>query len=138
MAQSDGGAQKDSVAQNSDRHIGLAFPFSLDEDGRLTACTYEEHVKQSIRTLLLTARDQRVMRRDFGNRLGDYLFENIGATTAALIEKEILYTIGRYEPRVEIEGVQVSARTPGTISVEISYRILSTGGDDRLALTIGR
>lgn len=132
-------AQGDSGNQQGNRNIGLAFPLRLDGDGRLASCTYEEHVKQSIRTLLLTSREQRVMRRDFGNRLGAYLFENIGATTAALIKKEIIYTIGRYEPRVDIKSVQVSgAQAPGTLSVEITYRILSTGEDDRLALTIGR
>ncbi|MCL1848308.1 MAG: GPW/gp25 family protein [Clostridiales bacterium] len=133
------GAQGSGDTHGSDRNIGLAFPFQIDEDGRLMACTYEEHVKQSIRTLLMTSRDQRVMRRDFGNRLGDYLFDNIGVTTAALIEKEIVYTIGRYEPRVEIISVKASGtQAPGTMLVEVAYRILSTGQDDRLALTIGR
>ena len=131
--------QSDNSIQPANRSIGLAFPLQLDKDGRLMACTYEEHVKQSIRTLLLTSREQRLMRRDFGNRLGAYLYENIGATTAALIEKEIIYTIERYEPRVEIVGVQVRrVQTPGTLSVEIAYKILSTGEEDRLALTIGR
>lgn len=122
------------------KQTGLAFPFRLGEDGRLAACTYNEHVRQSIRTLLLTGRGQRRMRPDFGNRLGAYLFENIAGTTAALVKSEIIDTIGLYEPRVELADVQVrgDGRNPGTISVEIEYTVISTGAADRLALTIGR
>jgi phage baseplate assembly protein W len=129
-------AQKSSDSENK---IGLAFPLRLDENGALSSCTYEEHIKQSLRTLLLTSREQRVMRRNFGNRLGAYLYENIGPTTASLIRNEIISTVERYEPRVEIDGVQVRAgQDPGVISVELTYRITSTGAADRLALSIGR
>ena len=129
------------MAQTNDGEIkmGLAFPLRVEKDGRLAACTYEEHIKQSLRTLLLTSREQRIMRREFGNRLGDYLFENIGPTTAALIKDEIISTVERYESRVEIDGVEVrGGQTPGTINVELKYRITSTGEADRLALSIGR
>jgi phage baseplate assembly protein W len=80
------------------------------------------------------------MRPDFGNRLGDYLFENIGATTAALVKNEIKGTIARFEPRVALDDIEVreGAGGLGTISVEIAYRILSTGMTDRLAIDIGR
>jgi len=120
--------------------MGFAFPLRLGEDGRIAGCTYNEHIKQSIRALLLTARGQRVMRPDFGNVLGAYLFENIGETTAALIKSEITSAIERYERRVELGSVRVygEGRNPGVISVEITYTITSTGESDRLALNIGR
>ena len=134
--------------QQDEYRMGLAFPLRLDKrldsDGRLVAatlaaCTYEEHIKQSLRTLLLTSRQQRIMRRDFGNRLGDYLFENIGPTTAALARNEIINTIENYEPRVEIDDVKVRAgKELGVINIEILYKIASTGVADRLALSIGR
>ena len=129
-----------SQSDNTEKRIGLAFPLQLGEDGRLSACTYNEHIKQSIRTLLLTARGQRAMRPEFGNRLGAYLFENIDETTASLIKSEIIYTIERYEPRVELGDIQVAShlRDIGVIGVEIAYTIISTGASDQLSLTIGR
>ena len=127
-----------SQLYGSDGQIGLAFPLRLGKDGRLSGCTYEEHIKQSIRTLLLTSRDQRIMRRNFGSRLGDYLFENIDKTTTTLIKNEIIDTIGRYETRIEVDDVLVRrGQDLGTITAEIAYRVLSTGAADRLALTIG-
>ena len=136
-------------SKSNENKIGLAFPFkfvkgdSEDENGEkrrlLKACTYEEHIKQSIRALLLTGRRERVMRRDFGSRAGNYLFENIGATTTSLIQHEIKTTIARYEPRVELIGVKVnsSSRLPGVLSAEISYHVLSTDSADQLTVEFG-
>lgn len=130
------------MSQTNDREnrIGLAFPMKLSEDGRLMSCTYEEHIKQSLRTLLSTARGERVMRREFGNRLGAYLFENIGATTTSLIKREITSTVERFERRVELTDVRVQGGTanPALLSVELAYRIKSTGVADQLSLKIGK
>jgi len=131
------------MAQNDfgENSIGLAFPLRLGEDGRLMACSYEDHVRQSLRTLLLTGLRQRKMRPEFGSRLGDYLFENIDTTTAALVKSEIIEAIERYEPRVELGDIRVrggGGRDIGTINVEITYTIIYTGAADRVALTLGR
>jgi len=139
-----------SQSNSSENRIGLAFPLKFgdgksqtpsgDKSRRLMACTYEEHIKQSIRALLLTGRRERVMRRDFGSRAGAYLFENIGPTTALLIQHEITETIERYEPRVELTGVMVrgNPQSPGVLHAEIGYRILSTDKADQLTVDIGR
>ena len=128
-----------SQKSDSKSKIGLKFPLQL-EDGRLLACSYEEHIKQSLRTLLSTARGQRIMRPEFGNRLGAYMFENIGDTTASLVKNEIISTIEQSEPRIELSEVKVSggAHDIGTMQVELTYKIAATGEADRLVLNIGR
>ena len=135
--------------KSNENKIGLAFPMKFIKGEKentsgekfmlLKACTFEEHIKQSIRALLLTGRRERVMRRDFGSRAGSYLYENIGATTTSLIQHEIKTTIERYEPRVELIGVKVnsSSRLPGVLSVEINYRILSADTTDQLTIELG-
>jgi len=137
-------------SKNGENRIGLAFPLKLTDgnqvnaDGkanrRLMACTDEEHIKQSIRAILLTGPRERVMRRDFGNRAGAYLYENIGSTTASLVKHEIRSAIERYEPRVELTDIKVSGgrQGPGVLSVEISYRVLSTDANDQLTLDLRR
>ena len=131
------------MPETTETKIGLAFPLQLgapDKHGRrpLMACTYEEHIKQSLRTLLLTARGERVMRPDFGSGLGVYIFESIDATTASLIKSEVESAVARFEPRVDLLDVQVahSPRDPGVIRIELSYRIRSSGAVDQLALSI--
>ena len=135
-------------ANENNMRIGLSFPLQLEEraDGDekkprlLLGCSSEEHIKQSLRTLLLTGRGERVMRREFGNRLGAFLFENIDATTATLIKGEIRRAIEQYEPRVEIEEIKVLGhrRDPGVIGVELLYRISSTGVSQHFTMEIGR
>ena len=128
-------------ADSSVNKIGLAFPlrFSNGDTGSLMGCTREEHIKQSIRALLLTGKSQRVMRRDFGSRAGEYLFENIDASTATMVRHEIRRTVENYEPRVELIEVKVSgSRDPGVLSAEISYSVLETGVTDQLTVDLRR
>ncbi|NLT57996.1 MAG: GPW/gp25 family protein [Clostridiales bacterium] len=129
-----------SAHKDREHNIGLAFPLQVGEDGRLAACSEEAHIRQSLRTLLLTARGERVMRPEFGSRVGAYLYENIGATTAALIKNEVKSTVERFEPRVELIDVAVNggARDVAVLSVEVRYRIKSTGAADRLAVDVRR
>jgi len=129
-----------SLTNDNEKRIGLSFPLQLDENGRLMGCSYEEHIRQSIRTLLLTGRGERVMRREFGNRLGAFLFENIDATTATLIKSQVRSVVELYEPRVEIEEIKVlgTPREPGVIGVELFYRIRSTGASQSVNIKIGR
>ena len=128
-------------ADSSENRIGLAFPlkFSKGDRGSLIGCTREEHIKQSIRTLLLTGNSQRVMRPDFGSRAGEFLFENISATTSALIRHEIRRAIENYEPRVELIDIKVSgSRDPGVLITEITYTVLETGVTDQLSVDLRR
>ena len=131
-----------SQRSGSKNRIGLAFPlrFSEGDKGRLMACTPEEHIRQSILAILLTGTRQRVMRPDYGSRAGDYLFENIDATTATLIKHEISLAIEQYEPRVEVTNIKVGsgAPDPGVISVELHYQILDTGMADQLSVDLRR
>jgi phage baseplate assembly protein W len=133
------------MPEPTDRRIGLAFPLQLgekDKSGRrhLVGCTYEEHIKQSLRALLLTARGERVMRPEFGSGLGIFIFEGIDATTASLIKSEVESAVARFEPRVELLDVQVAhnPRDPGVLRIELSYRIKSSGAVDQLSMSVAR
>ena len=128
---------------DNDKRIGLAFPLRFamqptETAGPLAACSYEEHIRQSLRALLLTARRERVMRPEFGSGLGAYLFEAIDATTASLIKREVRSTVERFEPRVELLDVKVqnNASDPGVLRVAVEYRIKADGAVDQLSLDI--
>jgi phage baseplate assembly protein W len=151
MPPSDSGTSSGNSAVGNDsakNRTGLSFPLWLveseDANGkvirRLASCTYEEHIKQSIRALLLTGQRERVMRRDFGSRAGAYLYENIDVTTASLIQYEIKAAVERYEPRVELTDVKVKAggKDLGVLNVEVSYRILSTDTADQFTTEVRR
>jgi len=124
---------------DNEKKTGMAFPLQIEgEKGPLMACSYEEHIKQSLRILLLTAQGERVMRPGFGSGLNSYLFEGMNLTITSLIKYEIKTTITYFEPRVELLDVQVdsNAKDPGVLRLQLSYRIKSSGTYDQLVLSI--
>jgi len=136
------------MAGYDNKRIGMMFPLRFEEsDGvdksakpirYISPCTYEEHIRQSLRTLLLTARGERFMRPKFGSGLGAYLFEGIDATTVSLIKREVRGTVERYEPRVELTDVKVdhSVQDLGVLRIAVYYRIKSTGASDETSVEV--
>ena len=64
-------------------------------------------IKQSIKSLLLTRRGERLFNSDLGTSLSDLLFEPLDFGTASLIRDEIYQVIGTYESRIDIIELNV-------------------------------
>ena len=65
------------------------------------------------------------MRPDFGCRVHELLFEPRDAATAAHIQKYVNIALQRWEPRIQVLGVNVltDETVDGAIYVEINYFI---------------
>ena len=63
-------------------------------------------VAQSIKGLLLTRRGERPFQPDLGSGLQNLLFEPLDYGSGALIKKEIIETLNRYEPRIRITNLE--------------------------------
>ena len=113
---------------------GLAFPLALDENGQFQLNQLDAHVRQSIQLILGTGRGERVMRPDFGAGLTDLVFAPASAATLALVQHEVREALVRYEPRIDILALDVTAdpETPGRLVIEVDYRVRRT--DTRLNL----
>jgi phage baseplate assembly protein W len=106
---------------------GLGFPVTADAAGALNVAAYEDSVSQAIWIILATARGERRMRPDFGCGINDLVFQNNNAATAGRVSREVNDALLRFEPRVEVLNVQVSAADGGaTMLVDIAYRIRTT------------
>lgn len=94
-------------------------------------------VKQSIKTLLLTNRFEKPYKPQFGANLSSLLFDLADADTGAEIASAIKSTIERYEPRVAIQRLEVSA-TPdyNSVNVTVEFRVLSTDQVDTLRVSV--
>jgi phage baseplate assembly protein W len=117
---------------------GLSFPPRVGADGRLAVSADEDNVRESIRLVLLTEPDERLMREEFGCGLRRFLFEPNTATTRALIRDRVAQAIGRWEPRVALDDVTVEA-DPGNarlVAVTILFRLVATQAAGRVALTL--
>lgn len=87
-------------------------------------------VAQSIKGLLLTRRGERPFQPDLGSGLQNLLFEPLDYGSGALIKKEIIETLSRYEPRISISNLQCYPDvTNNGYEVELEYIIL--GREDK-------
>jgi len=96
--------------------------------GGVVPSLFEDAVRQSVWLILATAPGERVMRPDFGCRIHDLLFATASATTIGLAAEAVRGALLRWEPRVEVESVVVTA-DPGdaaTLWIDIAYVVLAT------------
>ena len=87
-------------------------------------------ISQAIVNLLLTNKGERLFQPELGSGIYGTLFEPLDYGTAGLIRAEIVDTIGRYEPRINVNNVIVIPDFDGNgYTVELSYIV--RGREDR-------
>jgi phage baseplate assembly protein W len=118
----------ESHQRNEFLGTGIAFPLSVTDDGLIAMNALEDHVRQSILLILQTARGERVMRPDFGCDLDELVFEPLRQATYTLAEHHVKQALIRFEPRIEVLGVQVAAspQQQDDLLIHLRYRVRST------------
>lgn len=112
---------------------GFAFPFHFDPAGGGVALSeYEENIRQNISIILGTQPGERQMLPDFGCRIHELLFAPDNSYAGQLAARHVEDALQRWEPRIEVIGVEAVPDPTGAIRVEVSYRIISTGVTERL------
>jgi phage baseplate assembly protein W len=108
--------------------VGWAFPLRLAADRSLETAAYEEDVRESIRIILGTRRNERVMRPDFGAGLEDFVFEPVSVTTIEALRKRVEEALVDWEPRIDVEQVEVSTDRAlrNRLLISLDYRVRST------------
>ncbi len=107
---------------------GLAFPFQVNPRGEIALVAAERDIEQSIHIILSTRPGERVMRPTFGCRAHELLFAPRDSATEGLLAEYVEQALGRWEPRIEVQNVDVSSdpQQDGALLVEIDYRIKAT------------
>jgi phage baseplate assembly protein W len=108
--------------------VGWAFPLRLDPRGRIALVRREQDIEQAIRVILETPIGQRVMRPEFGCQIHELVFAPNDATTAGLAAYYVQEALGRWEPRIDVQRVDVGPDPDDTsqLLIEISYTIRAT------------
>jgi uncharacterized protein len=105
---------------------GWSFPPAFGAGGREVATVAgEEDIAQSLHIIFATELGERVMRDDFGCDLHRYVFEEADNTLLTKIRSAVSDAILYHEPRIKLDGVDVSesAETPGLIAISVTYAI---------------
>ena len=105
--------------------VGWAFPPRLGADGRIAEAAYEEDVREAITIVLGTHPGERVMRPDFGAGLNQFVFEQVNPGTLARVEARVRDSLITWEPRIDLDQVQVTADGPALL-IELTYRVRAT------------
>ena len=100
-----------------------------DEHGRLSFPSLAESVQQNLQVILSTRTGEQLMRPDYGAGLTEFLGQPDSLTTRRRIYDLVNTAIARWEPRVQLDRVDVAdfPRKPGKLRVEIAYRLRRTG-----------
>jgi phage baseplate assembly protein W len=107
---------------------GLAFPLSVDSRGGIAMVHEESDIDQAITIILGTAPGERPMRPEFGCGVHDYVFDTIDAGTVGRMEEEVRRALTRWEPRIDVEGIDfdLDGVDRGVLAIQIDYRIRAT------------
>ena len=107
---------------------GWAFPFHFDPaTGRVATSEFEENIRQSITVILGTRQGERQMMPKFGCRIHELLFAPNTTATARRARRFVEDALERWEPRIKVIEVHAISTPTGSIEVEVSYKIPSTG-----------
>jgi uncharacterized protein len=108
---------------------GWSFPVRLDPStGDVAIAVYLEDIRQAILIILRTALGERVMRPDFGAGLETLVFEPVNTTTMALTKHRVEQGLVTWEPRIDVNDVQVTTDPTmrNTLRISIGYTVRAT------------
>jgi uncharacterized protein len=102
---------------------GWAFPLRISPSGGIALVRRERELEEAMRLILLTYPGERPMRPEFGSRVRDFVFRDARIENTALLAHEVRSSLSRWEPRVDIGEVTVSADPddPALLYVDIRY-----------------
>ncbi|MBW3578949.1 MAG: GPW/gp25 family protein [Actinobacteria bacterium] len=113
---------------------GLAFPLRTSTTGALALVEDRTELEEAIRLIVGTAPGERPMRPEFGCRIHDYVFAPINDTTIGSIIHAVERAMERWEPRIDVERVEVFAddETEGLLYIRLSYRVKESNDERNL------
>jgi len=99
-----------------------------DATGMIALVSGAAELEQAMYLVLATSLGERPMRPEFGSRLQEFVFAPADATTAALIAGEVRASLMRWEPRITVDDVLVTADAdePSTLWIDVHYTERST------------
>lgn len=86
-----------------------------------------DHLRQSVRDILMTPIGSRVMRRDYGSRLFELIDAPINRGTIMEIYAATAEALEKWEPRLQLQSVQVVSAQPGQVELDMTALYLPEG-----------
>lgn len=84
------------------------------------AITDIDHLRQSVRDILLTPQGSRIARREYGSLLSALIDQPQNPALRLQIMSAIYLALCRWEPRLTLEVINISGNLDGSMVVELS------------------
>jgi hypothetical protein len=110
---------------------GISWPMHVDHTGSIALTQGATDLDRSIRVVLSTAPNERVMRPRFGCRIWEMLFEPVTPTLYAEIQAAVFDALAQWEPRVTVQSVDVIQDDADHALVRISVNYVVRATNDK-------
>ncbi|KVN28367.1 GPW/gp25 family protein [Burkholderia ubonensis] len=104
---------------------GWAFPPVFSPEDGVSMVAGAEDVRQSLRILFSTLPGERIMRREYGCDLNQFMFANISAGLMTSMKAIIADSVLNCEPRAEVTEVDFrhNATALNELQIQVTYRL---------------
>jgi uncharacterized protein len=113
---------------------GWAFPAAVGADGTVSLVGGDADIERSIELILTTAPGERPLRPEFGCGVHALVFAPADAATAGRLADAVQTALDRWEPRIVVDFVDVTADeiTQGLLYIDVQYTIRATNSPRNL------
>lgn len=84
------------------------------------AITDIDHIRQSVRDILMTPEGSRIARREYGSLLSVLIDQPQNDVTRLQVMAATYSALSRWEPRVRLDAVDITSSFDGTMQVELT------------------
>lgn len=107
--------------------------------GDVSRKTNEEAIKQSLKNLIMTMFYERPFNSGLGCQIKQLLFEPVTPLLNILIQKHVEQVITNFEPRVDLDKINVAFREEqNSVDIKIYYTILNSSALQTFDLILER
>ncbi|EAB6027675.1 baseplate assembly protein [Salmonella enterica subsp. enterica] len=84
------------------------------------AITDTDHLRQSVRDILLTPQGSRIARREYGSLLSTLIDRPQNRALRLQIMSAVYVALSRWEPRLTLDSITISSNFDGSMVVELT------------------
>ncbi|EAA5839242.1 GPW/gp25 family protein [Salmonella enterica] len=84
------------------------------------AITDTDHLRQSVRDILLTPQGSRIARREYGSLLSTLIDRPQNPALRLQIMSAVYVALSRWEPRLTLDSITISSNFDGSMVVELT------------------
>lgn len=88
--------------------------------GNGKAITDTDHLRQSVRNILLTPQGSRIARREYGSLLSALIDQPQNPALRLQIMSAVYVALSRWEPRLTLDSISINGNFDGSMVVELT------------------